>query len=371
MKILFLADSLSKGGKERRMIELIKGLSKKTDIQMALVLFRDAIEYLEIHNLNIDLHIIERKPKYNPTTFFKLHSICRQFEPDIIHAWSNMSAFFAIPSSKILKIALLNGCVANAPKHLRIWQKELFLTKFTFVFSDFIVGNSKAGLEAYDAPSYKSASIPNGFDFNRIKNIENVKTVRERYDIGNKKVIGKVAAFADRKDYVTYFKAASRICQIRDDVMFFAVGNGPNFETIKNAIPNENRDKLVFTGALSDVESLINIFDVGVLSTNNDVHREGISNSIMEYMVLGKPVIATEGGGTSEIVQDGETGFLVPPKSPKILANQILELLEKPSMAKEMGKKGKERIFSKFNLEKMTISYLELYSKLTNVSVRS
>jgi glycosyltransferase involved in cell wall biosynthesis len=146
---------------------------------------------------------------------------------------------------------------------------------------------------------------------------------------------------------------------------FFAVGDGPNLEKIKSSVPSAIRDKIIFTGPIRKVESLINIFNIGVLSTNFDIHGEGISNSILEYMALGKPVIATEGGGTNEIVLDKETGFLVPPKSPEILANKILELLDNPIMAKKMGLAGKSRIYDHYNLAKMTSEYLPLYRRLS------
>lgn len=364
MKVIFLCDSLIKGGRERRMIELIRGLSKYPDVHIELILFKNLIEYPEIHDLGIPLHIIERKPKHNPLTFLRVFRICRATRPDVLHTWSSMSAIFAFPAKKLLNIKLINGNIANAPRNLNIWNKDFFRAKLTFPFSNVIVGNSNAGLKAFKAPKSKSISIPNGFDFERIKSIEKAKVIKEKYNLGTNLVIGKIAAFTNRKDYETFITAAHLVLQIRDDVIFFAIGQGPNFEKIKASVPLAIRDKIVFTGLILKVESLINIFNIGVLATNIDVHGEGISNSIMEYMALGKPVIATEGGGTNEIVLDGETGFLVPAKSPEVLANKMLELLENQKKAEQMGRAGKNRIDDHFNLAKMTLDYLKLYGRL-------
>jgi len=364
MKIILLCDSLIKGGRERRMIELIKGLSKEPGIHIELILFKNLIEYPEIYDLGIPLHIIERKPKHNPLTFWKVYKICKDVRPDILHTWSSMSAIFVFPAKKLLNIKLLNGNIASAPRNLRIWNRDFFRAKLTFPFSDIVVGNSNAGLKAFKAPGSKSICIPNGFDFQRISNIEKAEVIKEKYKVGSHFVIGKIAAFADRKDYDTFITAAYKILQIRDDVILFAVGDGPNFEKIKASVPSAIRDKIIFTGPMRKVESLINIFNIGVLSTNIDVHGEGISNSIMEYMALGKPVIATEGGGTDEIVLDKETGFLVPPKSPVALADKILELLENPIKAKQLGMAGRKRIHDHFNLEKTTWLYFQLYRRL-------
>jgi glycosyltransferase involved in cell wall biosynthesis len=366
MKIILLCDSLIKGGKERRMIELIKGLSKEPGVHIELILFKNLIEYSEIYDLGIPLHIIERKPKHNPLTFWKVYKICREVRPDILHTWSSMSAIFAFPSKKLLNIKLLNGNIASAPRSLRIWNRDFFRAKLTFPFSDVIVGNSSAGLKAFKAPGSRSICIPNGFDFQRISNIEKAEVIKEKYKVGTHSVIGKIAAFSDRKDYDTFISAAQKVLQIRDDVIFFAIGDGPNFEKTKASVPSAIRDRIIFTGLMRNVESLINIFNIGVLSTNNDIHGEGISNSILEYMALGKPVIATEGGGTNEIVVDKETGFLVPPKSPEILAGKILEMLDNPAKSNKMGILGEKRIKDYFSLDKMTREYFQLYSKLAN-----
>ena len=164
--------------------------------------------------------------------------------------------------------------------------------------------------------------------------------------------------------YSSYLKAAVQIINARDDVTFFAIGGGPNFEHIKNLISSEYSDRFILTGPLVDVESVINIFDIGVLSTNTDVHGEGISNSLMECMALGKPVIATEGGGTNELIIENKTGFLIPPKSPDIMAIKIRHLLERTNKSSLMGKSARQHIIDNFELSKMTEKYFNLYEKL-------
>lgn len=342
------------------MIELIKGLTIDPGVHIELILFKKLIEYPEIYDLGIPLHIIERKPKHNPLTFLKVFRICREVRPDILHAWSSMSAIFAIPAKTLLNIKLFNGSIASAPQDLRSWDKDLFRAKITYPFSDVIVGNSGAGLKTFRAPGSKSICIHNGFDFQRVKNIENAQSIREKYRVGANTVVGHIAAFSDKKDYKTFIAAACKVLQIRNDVIFFAIGQGPKFKNVVASVPTPLKDRIVFTGSIDNVESLINIFDVGMLST----HGEGISNAIMEYMALGKPVIATKGGGTNEIVVDNETGFLVPPNSPIVMAEKVLELIDNPAKANRMGMAGKRRIIDHFNLDKMTLEYLKLYKTL-------
>lgn len=176
-----------------------------------------------------------------------------------------------------------------------------------------------------------------------------------------------MGAFEDRKDYQTYFNAAKKVLDAgHSDVTFLAIGDGKNRAEIEASIEERYKSHIIFTGLQKNVESIIQIMDIGVLSTNADLHGEGISNAILEYMALGKPVIATDGGGTPEIVQEDTTGYLIPNKNPEIMAQRMVHLLKNESLAYHMGRLGKERIKKHFNLEDMTTHYQKLYTRESN-----
>ncbi|MFH6603644.1 glycosyltransferase [Maribacter algicola] len=364
MKILYLIDSLVSGGRERRLVELIKGFDQYPGVSLKLVVFSDKIHYNEIYDRDIDIIIMKRVPKRNPMVFHRLYKLCKAYRPDLIHSWGTMSAIFAIPTSKLLNIKLINGNITDAPKNMTLLHKELFRAKLTFPFSTVVVGNSLAGLKAYRVPKEKGICIYNGFDFGRVANLKDKKLVKKELGIETKKVIGMVGGFFDRKDYKTFINAALLVLKQRDDVTFVAVGEGPNLEICKDLVPKDHANDFVFTGARTDVESIINIFDIGVLSTNSEVHGEGISNAILEYMAMEKPVVATIGGGTNEIVEPGKTGILIPDSAPENMASELNYLLENVVDAKAMGQKGKQRIEEFFSLAKMIDAYHKLYISL-------
>ena len=114
-------------------------------------------------------------------------------------------------------------------------------------------------------------------------------------------------------------------------------------------------------GRRSDVEALVQIFDIGVLCTNLKVHGEGISNSIIEYMVLGKPVIATDGGGTNELITDNENGYLIGDKDDSSLVEKILFLYNDLCAAHRVGQAAQKTILNKFLLDRMTAEYISVY----------
>lgn len=363
MKILLLIESLVSGGRERRLIELIKGFNEYPDVHLSLVVFSDKIHYQEIYELGLPIKILKRVPKKNPLVFYRLFKLCKSWKPDLIHSWGTMSSIMAIPTSVLLNIKLINGNIVDAPKNMSFFYKELFRARLTYPFSTVIVGNSHAGLDAYKVPNSKGICIYNGFNFNRIRNLENKTVVRSKLNINTVKIVGMVAGFYDRKDYVTYIKAALLILNQRKDVTFIAVGDGPNLKKCKEMVPAQYSSYFKFTGSQIDVESIINVFDIGVLSTNTEVHGEGISNSILEFMALEKPVVATTGGGTNEIVEHMKTGILIPPRSPDVMAMKLIHLFDNPKEALKMGIDGKNRIKTQFSLADMTKSYYDLYQR--------
>lgn len=364
MKVLLLIDSLTSGGKERRLVELVKGLATYPEVQLHLVVFSTDIHYKEVFELGIPITILKRIPKRNPMVFYRLFVLCRQWRPSLIHSWGTMSTVWAIPSSLFLRIKLINANIADAPKNMKLFDQRLFRARLTFPFSKVVVGNSHAGLEAYKVPKRKRVCIYNGFDSNRILNLREKTHIRKQWNINAKNVIGMVAGFYDRKDYATFLRAGLELLGQRTDVAFMAVGSGPNLEKCKAMIPAEFGDHFVFTGVQTEVESIVNIFDIGVLATNEKEHGEGISNSILEYMALAKPTVATIGGGTNEVLDHMGSGILVPPANPGALADKLMYLLDRPEEMETMGAKARSRLNDVFALPKMTKAYYQLYNKV-------
>jgi glycosyltransferase involved in cell wall biosynthesis len=347
MKIIFFIDSFPAGGKERRLVELMKGLSMKQDIEFELVIMTNDVHYKEIFDLGIKVHFVIRKTKKDISVFSQFYRICKNFRPDIVHCWDSMTAVYLVPVSKLLHIKLVNGMVADTPEQRNMRNKTWLRGKLTFPFSNIIIGNSLAGLAAYGAPERKAICIYNGFDFKRTENIAGREDILPELGIHTKFVVGMVASFSVYKDYKTYYSAAELLLRKRRDITFLAIGDYTDSMDSKKLIHDEFAGHFKLLGRRSGIESLISIMDVCVLST----FTEGISNSILEYMAAGKPVVATDGGGTSEIVKEGETGFLVHAAKPAELAEKIEQLLNNEELRAKMGESGKERIKKKFSID--------------------
>ena len=224
MKILFFIESLEAGGKERRLVELLKVLSCNKKFTIELVLTRTGIAYQEIKDLDIKIHFIERTFfKKDPLLFYKFYKIAKEFKPDLIHVWGNMVAIYAIPAKVFLKIPMINSQITDAPEKI---YSGILGHKLPFFFSDLIIANSNAGLLAYNAPQNKSSVIYNGFNFNRLRQLKAKAEIREQFSINTKYIIGMVATFSKAKDYKTYIKAANKVLNKNANVTFLCVGAG-------------------------------------------------------------------------------------------------------------------------------------------------
>ena len=366
MKILYFVDGLYRGGKERRLMELMKYIVEHKIMDIEIALMSRDIQYAEIYNLGVQIHFLIRSSRKDPSIFFKLYKLCKVVKPDILHTWDSMTSMYAAPIANILNIKLVNSMITDSSYKNNILRKGWMRAKITFPLSDVIVANSLAGLRAYRAPKRKSVCIYNGFDPKRIQNLISPEVIRKKFNIQTPIVVGMVASFTERKDYKTYIFAAQKILHQRTDVTFLAIGDGILLDECKAIVDPRFRENIKFLGLQTEVESIVNIFDIGVLTTNVDVHEEGISNSILEYMALGKPVVATDSGGTNEIILDGITGYIVPPKNIDALADKIMEIILNPERGIDMGEKGKQRVVEVFSLETMVTKYVELYRSCVN-----
>ena len=359
MKLLFLIEGLGLGGRQRQVIELLKGLTKRNKIEVRVVILSNNVHYSYIKDVNVTKDFIDRQVRKDPTIFLKLYKICKDFQPDIIHSWESMCSVYAMPVANIFGTKFINGMIRFAPSKLKSFGGLWTRSKITFPWSDVILANSYAGLKSFNVPKQKGYCIPNGFDLTRITNLEASEKIRNKFKIHTPKVVGMVSRFHIRKDYETFILSARRILQKRKDVTFLTVGDGDTLNRCKKLANGECQKEIKFLGRQKQVEAIVNIFDVGVLAS----YAEGISNSIMEYMALAKPVVATNHGGTGEIVVDKTTGFLVEAKNVEEMAGKIEFLLDNEETAKAMGNVGRERLVKEFGLEKMTDRYIELYQK--------
>ena len=364
MRICFITEDLLCGGKERQLVELIKGLiSRKLlspeDIMIITMksygFYNDVLE-----EMGVEIEKVKRSFKKDIFKTFQLLRIIKRFKPDVIHSFSVMMTTYAVLMKLFYRFKLIDGSVRSAPSSNLISAKIKFLNFLNFRFADIIVSNSQAGHISFHSPINKSLVIFNGFDLKRIADLLPKEIIKKKFDLKSDTIIGMIANFNHKKDHGTFIKAAKILLQKRDDLVFITVGDGPLLKKFKEQVNTTYKDKIRFLGRQNNIESIINIFEIAVLTT----HSEGLSNAILEYMSLGKPIITSDCAGTREVIQNGISGLLSELNSHVDLADKIEYLLQNTSLQTKMGRSARAELQDKFSLDKMVNSYFKLYRNL-------
>jgi glycosyltransferase involved in cell wall biosynthesis len=364
MNIIFFIGSLRMGGKERRLIDLLSYLSCKPNYRLMVILKYDKIDYPHFFKLNIPYQVLKKGSfKKDPLSFIQFYRVCRGFKPDIIHAWGRMPAFYSLLTVMLKNIALVNSQITSTPPAIKKISIYNVIDRINFCFSDIILSNSITAMEAYRPVKDRSRVIYNGINPDRFSHLQPIERIKAAYGITTPYAVVMVASFTPNKNYDLFFRVAEYITALRDDISFIGVGDwGRNDADYRKMVElSNNNPKIVFPGKIPDVESLINVCDIGVLFTNNNNHGEGISNAILEYMALGKPVIANDSGGTKEVVHNNINGYLVGNESVEAISGLIDELIENRQKRESFGEAGRRIIEESFTLERMGRAYEEIY----------
>lgn len=360
MKILFFIDGFRKGGKERRLIELLKSLENEK-IDYKVVIIHPEIEYeisTEIKNKIIQ---INKDTKKDISIFLKFYRICKTYDPDIIHTWSSMVTFYAIPAKILQKKKLVNSQIVDAPPKFSKWTIFGIICKINFFFSDFILSNSKAGIIAYKVSQSKSKIIYNGIDLKRFDISSTKEELKKELGLNAKFLVVMVASFSEYKDYKTYIEIANRLSKTNNQICFISVGNGINIEICKKKIKDFNLINFLFLGKRGDVEKILKACDIGVLIST---YGEGCSNAIIEYMASNLAVIVNNMGGNKELIKNNINGFLVNDDYINCFSEIIMKLVHDESLRVNIGNKARKTIVDNFLVERMSKQFIEVYCSL-------
>jgi glycosyltransferase involved in cell wall biosynthesis len=174
----------------------------------------------------------------------------------------------------------------------------------------------------------------------------------------NKRVIGCIARLSEAKDHDNLLKAFATIETKRNAVKLLLVGEGEMREVIEQRIAELGLGASVeLLGNRNDIPELLARMDIFVLPSK----REGFPVSILEAMAAGRPVVATDVGGVSEVISSGKNGLVVPPENPDALADALLFLLDNPHKAIEMSALGAATVLEHFSVTGMMKKYVALF----------
>ena len=218
-------------------------------------------------------------------------------------------------------------------------------------------------------PSPKITLIHNGVDTERFCPGDVVRdTLPPGFAGPDSIVVGTIGRLQPVKDQKTLTRAFVRLLALRPDLRsrlrLVIVGDGPLRPSIEMLLADAGLTELAWIpGFREDTAALYRAFSFFVLPSQ----REGISNTALEAMATGLPIVATGVGGNPEIIEDGVTGLLTPPADPEAMAGMILRYIEDPRLAAAHGQAGRSRAVQQFSMSRMTEGYGAVYKGLVGM----
>ncbi|MBQ2385100.1 MAG: glycosyltransferase [Clostridia bacterium] len=302
---------------------------------------------------------------FDPKAIPELIAILKSLKPDIVNSHGCASARVAARLSGARVSVYTRHCCFPIK---RIYEQRLTrsLTAFTSKLTcDAVIAVSpavKRDLALMGVPRSMVKVIVNGAEPLRLLNAEERAAKRRELSIPEgATVVGIFARLEECKDHETFLKAARELCDRGGEYRFLIVGTGSAEAHLKRLCKDLGLEKkVVFTGFVEDISSLMSITDINV---NCSVGTETSSLALSEGMSLGVPAVVSDFGGNCYMVKDGVNGFVYPQRDRIALADAIIRLSDKKLYTK-LSKNSLERFERELNAERMSAETAEFYRQL-------
>jgi glycosyltransferase involved in cell wall biosynthesis len=362
LRVLQIIPTLDRGGAEKQLTLLATHLPKEEFDVHVCALTRSGPYEQVLAEAGIPVHRIGKRLKWDPSSLVRLTRLVRSLKPDIVQTWifaANCYGRVAARWAGVPTILASERCVDEwkSSYHFAIDRWLARWTKKIVVNAD-AIGRFYA---SHGLPDEKIVTIKNAIEAYP-SDAENPSTGRMRLGLpAGSPVIGFIGRLWPQKRVQDLIWAADILRLSGWKAHYLIVGDGPRRASLERfARDLDIVDQVHFLGERADITEILQGIDLLVLPSA----YEGLPNVVLEAMVAGKPVVACRVPGVDEVVLDGQTGLLVPAKTPLELARAIRELLEDPRRRSTMGEQGRRRAREVFSIDQMIGAYRDLYRSL-------
>jgi glycosyltransferase involved in cell wall biosynthesis len=375
--VLQLIDSFEQGGSERQALQLTHLLHDSDHFSLRLASLSpkgplrndlDGIELGEICSYPLDSF-------YNFHAYTQLRRFVRYLRSSKVHVlhthdfYTNVFGMFAGALARVpVRIASRRetGGMRSTAQHKA--------QSLAYKLAHHVIANSEAVRERLIVEGVRADKITviyNGLDFDRVRlhpvltREESLAALSLPQELSNRPLVTIVANMRLAvKDHSMFLRAAKRISEVIPAAAFLLAGEGELMPLIRKQTEELGLgSSTFFVGRCDKLGELLAASDVCVLASKS----EGFSNSILEYMAAGRPVVVTDVGGAREVVVEGVTGYLVQSGDDETMAERIASLLREPEKARAMGQQGKQVVEERFSCAAQLERTEELYDKLLRV----
>ncbi|MFC4739724.1 glycosyltransferase family 4 protein [Flavobacterium ponti] len=369
MKILHISGAKGWGGNEQQIIYIVPQLNE-LNVENIVYGINNSVLQDECNKVNIPF-VSCKKRKLNKYSNYKhLATTIKHHKPDIVHLHTSDSLMFFLMSNLIYRF---NVKLVFSKKGVGVSGSILSKLKYNSKRLDSIICVSKMVQDSFGQTLNKmtlskTVVINDSVSLN-ILNESSKISIRKLYNIPNEKfIVGNIANHTNAKDLFTLIDVLAELKHNlkRDDIVFIQVGEfSKKTDTLKQyAIEKKVFKDIVFMDKIKNASSLNSQFDCFLLTSQ----REGGPTSLLEAMLIGVPVVSTKVGVVSDIIIDGENGFISEIKDSKSLAEKTVQLLDNRDLQNKFSEKGKAIMREQFTAKYIAQKTLEEYQKLVAVS---
>jgi len=366
LRILHVISYMGRGGAEMGILKLISGLGGKFEQRICTTRGFDA-DFVRSSFSEEKMYVAGSSDLKLQFPLFRLAHIMRQYRPHIVHT-RNWGAIEAVVAAKLAGVPVVihseHGYEVDMFSGLPLRRRLFRRAAYALADSVFAVTRELRDFHARQAwiHTERMGVIYNGVDTQRFAPCGETRIAMRR-ELGLPEesfVVGTVGRLVPIKDHQTLLKAAALLSGSGIDVRVLLVGSGPQREKLQSRAIDALEGRVCFAGDSNRVPEMLNAMDVFVLPSLG----EGMSNTLLEAMACGLPVLATNVGGNPELIENNVNGCLFTPGDAEWLASKLKFLTRDPSLVHQLGTSARRRTIETFSLSRMLETYRSFYLDL-------
>jgi glycosyltransferase involved in cell wall biosynthesis len=362
IRLTLLIPTLDRSGAEKQLALLATHLPRKTfDVEVVALDRGGAYEEL-LRQQDVPVTVLGKRFKFDPAALWRLRAHLRDRRPDILHTWlfsANGYGRLVRGASAATKVVVSERCVDSWKAGWQLWLDRRLASR-----TDRMVANSQSVADFYREhgfPAERIVVIPNAVEPPFPAPLTRDELLQQLELPPNAKLVGYVGRLARQKRIDDLLWAAQVLRQADERAYFLIIGDGPERDRlVRHARDVECAAHVRFLGHREDAASLLHLLDVFWLASD----FEGMSNSLMEAMTCGLPVLASNIPPNREVAQHGVHGYLIDVGDGAGYAQYTVKLFREPELARQLGAAGRHRMATEFGVERMVTAYADLYANL-------
>ncbi len=362
---------LAVGGLENGLVNLINGMPVER-YRHAIVCIADYSDFRErIEHPDVEVYALHKRPGMDLKAYLRFWQLMRRLRPAIVHTRNLGALEFQFPAWLAGVPHRIQGEHGRDSRDLQgtNWKYLLFRKCMRPLVSRYVALSQDLAnwLEtAAGVPAKKITQIYNGVDSVRFFPLSHRLPLADEFPTSKDCiVIGTIGRMQPEKDQLTLVRAfiilLNTLPEGREHLRLVLIGSGPLREQAQVLLREAKADHLAWLpGVRDDTTEIMQALDIFVLPSL----IEGVSNTILEAMATGLPVVATDVGGNPELVCQGQTGEIVAKADELAMSQSIRGYIDAPQLRKVHGRAGRDRVEKKFSMAAMVSGYLRVYDEV-------